>query len=214
MTPDTPGRKIFFQKGAFMKRLALVLLSLAVASGCTSGSNPPAEKPKPAEPLTGRSAFQQLFISARGWAPDARPYQLQSQPGSDSKGKDGKALLWRGAFASAAQSSSRAYVWSGVESQDTPRGVTPGTQDSYMPGNSFEMAFLKVDSDQAFDVAQKHGGEKILQENPDTPVSYFLDWNRSENNLVWHVIYGNGRNDAKLVADVDASTGLFLRKEK
>ena len=83
-----------------------------------------------------------------------------------------------------------------------------------MPGNSFEMAFLKVDSDQAFDVAQKHGGEKILQENPGTPVSYFLDWNRSENNMVWHVIYGNGRNDAKLVADVDASTGLFLRKEK
>src|SRR5258708_20804583 len=76
-------RKIFFQKGAFMKRLALVLLSLAVASGCTSGSNPPPEKPKPAEPLTGRSAFQQLFISARGWAPDARPYQLQSQAGPD-----------------------------------------------------------------------------------------------------------------------------------
>jgi hypothetical protein len=198
-----------------MKQLALVLMSLAVVSGCTSGSNSPEQpKPKPPELLTARSAFQQLYVSARGWAPDARPYQLQSQPTSDSKGKDGKATLWRAAFASASQSSSRPYMWSGVESQDVARGVTPGTQDSFMPGNTFDTAFLKVDSDQAFDVAQKHGGDKVLQESPDLPVSYLLDWNPGENNLVWHVIYGNGRNDAKLVADVNATTGQFLRKEK
>src|SRR5947207_7430734 len=118
-----------------MKRLMLVLLSLALVSGCTSGSNPTEEsKPKPPELLTGRSAFQQLYVGARGWAPDARPYQLQSQPSADSKGRDGKAALWRGAFASAAQSASRPYVWSGVESQDVSRGVTPGTQDSFLPG--------------------------------------------------------------------------------
>jgi hypothetical protein len=198
-----------------MKRLALVLISFIAVAACTSGPTPSEQsKPKPPELLTGRSAFQQLYVAARGWAPDARPYQLQSQPTSDSKGKDGKATLWRGAFASAAQSSSRPYMWSGVESQDNSRGVTPGTQDSFMPGGAFDNAFLKVDSDQAFDIAQKHGGEKILQENPDLPVSYLLDWNRGENNLVWHVIYGNGRNDAKLVADINASTGQFIRKEK
>jgi hypothetical protein len=75
------------------------------------------------------------------------------------------------------------------------------------------MQFLKVDSDKAFDVAQKHGGEKILQQNASLPVVYLLDWNRSGNNLVWHVIYGSSRSDAKLVADVDASTGAFIRKE-
>jgi hypothetical protein len=164
--------------------------------------------------LTGRSAFQQLYISARGWAPDAKPYQLQSQPSGTNQGRDGKATLWRGAFASASQRSSRQYVWSGVESQDTARGVTPGTQDSYMPGNAFDVAFLKVDSDQAFDVAQKHGGSKLVQEDPDAAISYLLDWNPGENNLVWHVIYGNSRKDAKLVADVNASTGEFIRKEK
>jgi hypothetical protein len=198
-----------------MKRLALVLMSFIAVAACTSAPNPSEQaKPKPPELLTGRSAFQQLYVAARGWAPDARPYQLQSQPTSDSKGKDGKATLWRGAFASATQSSSRPYMWSGAESQDNTRGVTPGTQDSFMPGGAFDTAFLKVDSDQAFDVAQKHGGDKILQENPDLPVSYLLDWNRGENNLVWHVIYGNGRNDAKLVADINASTGQFIRKEK
>ena len=198
-----------------MKRLALILTSLVVVAACTSGPNRSEQaKPKPPELLTGRSAFQQLYVSARGWAPDARPYQLQSQPTTDSKGKDGKATLWRGAFASTAQSSSRSYMWSGVESQDVARGVSPGVQDSFMPGNAFDVAFLKVDSDAALATAQKHGGDKVLQEDPDIPISYLLDWNRGENNLVWHVIYGNDRNDAKLVADVNASTGEFIRKEK
>jgi hypothetical protein len=71
-----------------------------------------------------------------------------------------------------------------------------------------------VDSDKAFEVAQKHGGEKILQEAADTPVIYLLEWNPSSNTLVWHVIYGNSRNEAKLVADVNATTGEFIRKEK
>jgi len=198
-----------------MKRLALLLLSFAALSGCTSGSKPAEEeKPKPPEFLSGRSAFQKLFVSARGWAPDAKPYQLQSQASKDGNGHDGKASFWRGAFAAPAQSASRTYVWSGVDSQDVARGVTPGTQDSFMPGGAFDVAFLKIDSDEAFNTAQKHGGEKIVQENPDIPVSYLLDWNRGENDLVWHVIYGNGRNDAKLVADVNASTGEFIRKEK
>jgi hypothetical protein len=198
-----------------MKRLALLMLCFAVVSGCTSSSKPSEEeKPKPPEPLTGRSAFQQLYISARGWAPDAKPYQLQSQPSKENNGHDGKATFWRGAFTSPAQSASRPYSWSGVESQDVARGVTPGTQDSFTPGNAFDVAFLKKDSDEAFATAQKHGGEKIVQENPDIPVAYQLDWNRGENNLVWHVIYGGSRNDAKLVADVNASTGEFIRKEK
>ena len=70
----------------------------------------------------------------------------------------------------------------------------------------------KVDSDKAFEVGQKHGGDKVLTDAPDTPVSYLLDWSVSTNNLVWHVIYGNSRNDAKLVVDLDASTGEFIGK--
>jgi hypothetical protein len=194
-----------------MNRLAVVLLCLAVMSGCRSEPNPQEQKPQPPEQLTGRSAFQQLFIAAHGWAGDARPYQLQSQVIGDSKGKDGKAAIWRGSFASEAQRSSKPYVWSGVDSPDAPsRGVSPGSKDAYVPGNAFDVNFLKVDSDKAYDVAQKHGGDKIA----DTPITYLLDWSRTGNNLIWHVIYGASRNEAKLVVDVDATTGEFVRKEK
>lgn len=198
-----------------MKRLTLILLSLAIISGCSSQSNQPAAKPEPPQLLTGRSAVQHLYVAARGWASDARPYQLQSSVVDDFKGRDGKAVVWRAAFASASQRSSKPYMWSGIDSPDAPsRGISPGTQDPYTPGNDFDIQFLKIDSDKAFEIAQKHGGEKVTAENANIPITYLLDWNRSGNNLVWHVIYGNSRNEAKLVADLDASSGEFLRKEK
>ena len=198
-----------------MKRLAFILFSLAFISGCTSNPPQPAPKAEPPTPQTGREAFQRLYVAARGWAGDIRPYQLQSGVVADNKGRDGKAVLWTAAFTSASMHASKPYTWSGIDAPDTPsRGVNPGTQDAFTPGNDFDVQFLKVDSDKAFEVAQKHGGEKILQSKADTPVIYLLDWNRSGNNLVWHVIYGSNRNDAALVADVDATTGEFLRKEK
>jgi len=72
--------------------------------------------------------------------------------------------------------------------------VNPGIEDSYSASNAstqvFDMAFLKVDSDQAFATAQKHGGDKILEKAPDTPLTYICDWNHNTNELTWHVIYG------------------------
>jgi hypothetical protein len=200
-----------------MPKLVIALLFVAVISGCSSQPSTPAAKPQPQPPelLTGRSAFQQLYVAARGWAPDCRPYQLQSSVLGDNKGRDGKAVLWRAAFVSATMRASKPYSWSGIDSPDAPsRGISPGTQDPFKPDNDFNVQFLKVDSDKAFEVAQKHGGEKILQEAADTPVIYLLEWNPSSNTLVWHVIYGNSRNEAKLVADVNATTGEFIRKEK
>ena len=94
---------------------------------------------------------------------------------SDGNGQDGKWAVWRASFASAAQRSEKSYTWSGSAADGAPsRGVNPGTEDSYSATNSstqvFDMAFLKIDSDQAFATAQKHGGDKILEKEPNTPV--------------------------------------------
>jgi hypothetical protein len=193
-----------------MKRLVMVLLSLAVISGCNSEPTQPQQKPEPPEVITGRSGFQKLYVAAHGWAPDAKPYQLQSQVVGGNNGEEGKAVVWRAAFASPSQGKSKPYVWSGTDSPDAPsRGVTPGSEDNYSPRNTFDINFLKVDSDKAYEVAQKHGGDKITG----TPIIYLLDWAAGENKLVWHVIYGASRSDAKLVIDVDATSGNFMRKE-
>lgn len=202
--------------------LAAVLMLLMLSGACSSDSKPTeTAKPEVKGPdlITARSAFQKLYVAARGWNPDAAPYRLESVVTSDGNGQDGKMAIWRGSFASPAKRSEKTYTWSGSAAEGAPdRGVNPGTEDSYSATNSsthvFDMAFLKIDSDQAFAIAQKHGGDKILEKDPNTPVFYVCDWNHNTNQLIWHVIYGASRDVAKLTVLVNASTGDFIRIEK
>jgi hypothetical protein len=200
-----------------------VFLGLAFLSACSSPTSAPApaEKPQPKTPelLTARAALQKLYITARGWARDAQPYKVESQTTTESQGQEGKSAVWRASFASTAQHGIKPFVWSGSVAPDAPsRGVNPGLEDSYNPNNSstqvFDIAFLKVDSDKALEVAQKHGGDKAMAKTPDLSIFYILDWNRSTNELIWHVIYGKTRDDYKLRLAINASTGEFLRDEK
>ena len=208
----------FMQPAAIAAALMLLLLA-----GCES--NPPATapqtkaEPKPPELLTGRAAFQKTFIAARNYAADVKPFRIESTPSVESNGLDGKSAIWRASFASALQRGVKPFFWSGSNAPDAPaRGVSPGNEDTYNPNNAstqiFDQAFLKVDSDQAFAEAQKHGGDKILEKDPTTNVIYVCDWNHNTNELIWHVIYGAARETARLTVAVNASTGVFVRVEK
>jgi len=212
--------------GSAMKRLnksLLIWFTIVWMAGCSSQTSTPTpeQKPQPKPPAaeTGRVAFQRMFATAHTWARDAQPYHLESQVVGDFKGHDGKAVVWRGSFASPAGRSVKPYTWSGIDSPDAPpRGVDPGVEDSYIPTNAstqiFDMQFLKTDSDKALEIAEKHGGDKIMEKSPDTPILYVLDWNRSTNELTWHVIFGSSRDNAKLRVAVNASSGEYIRVEK
>lgn len=203
-----------------MEKLLLILLFCCMI-GCSSEPPKPAEKPQPKGPelATGRSAFQKCYIAARGWARDAQPYRLQSRLTSDARGKDGKADVWQASFASASTPATKPYTWSGTDISDAPsRGINPGNEDNYSPTNAstqvFDIQFLKIDSDQAYTEAQKHGGDKLLEKTPDTPITYILDWSRTANVLIWHVLYGANPDTAKLKVDINATSGEFIRVEK
>jgi len=203
-----------------MGQIVGLVIGLMMMTACSSEPAKPAQvekpQPKPAEFLTGRAAFQKIYIAARGWARDAQTYRIESMITGDSKGKDGKSGVWRASFGSPAQRGVKAYTWSGEASSD--RGINPGTEDTYSPTNTstqiFDVAFLKIDSDKALEVAQKHGGDKLQAKSPDTPIVYVLDWSQATNELIWHVIYGNSRDDYKLRVAVNASSGDFIRVEK
>jgi hypothetical protein len=207
---------------ATMAFAAALLVILALLASCDSSkTNTPPAKPeiKPPELLTGRAAFYKTFIAARNYAADVKPFRIESTPTSESNGQDGKSTIWRASYASAAQRGAKPFFWSGSNLADAPsRGVSPGNEDVYNPSNAstqvFDPAFLKVDSDQAFTEAQKHGGDKLLETDPTTPVLYICEWNHNTNQLVWHVIYGTSRETAKLAVSVDASSGAFIRVEK
>ena len=209
-----------------MKKVLLGILALGLLAGCSSEpARPPSSGgAKPAKPAdeykTGRVAFQKLFVTARAWAADAQPFRLESQYTKSAPVAEGKAGIWRATFASAQRRTAKSYLWSGVASEEDAleRGISPGLEDTFNPSNPsthpFDLAFLKIDSDQAFQVAQAHGGKELLKKTPDQPVLFVVDWDSRGNQLVWHVAYGDKRADAKLTVAVDASTGGFLRVEK
>ena len=200
-----------------MKKLFVAILAagLVFMAGCSSEPGKPATagtpQPKAPEAITGSSAFFKCYISARIWAPDAQPYRAESHPEAESKGRDGKAAEWRAGFASPSKHATKTFIWSNSD-------ISHGVDDTYSSTNSstqiFNVQFLKADTDKAFAVAQQHGGDKLLEKEPDTPVFYVLDWNRQANELLWHVIYGADRDTAKLRVAVNASTGEFSRVEK
>lgn len=207
-----------------MRRIPLALLVLAMLAGCSSEppktAAPVSKQPPKQEMVTGRVAFQKFYQTARLWAADARCFRLESELTKEAAGRDGKSGVWRAYFASPGRSASKQFVWSGLTADDAPaRGVSPvGADDVFSAANTatqpFDIAFLKVDSDQALEVAQKHGGEAILKKNPDQPVRFILNWNPKKTELEWHVIYGTAELDAKLNVAVNASTGEFVRVEK
>ena len=100
---------------------------------------------------------------------------------------------------------------------DAERKVDHGVEDSYNSGNlstqTWDVNFLKVDTDQAFAVAQQHGGKELLEKEPQLGVNYLLDFNKLANQLRWHVIYGGSTSMGKLTVVIDASTGHFIHKE-
>ena len=211
-----------------MIRTIFLCCALALLVSCSSGNKtatPAAEQPatKPAvkQPQydTGRTAFQRMFVAARAWAPDIKPFRLQSQFTADAPTAEGKAGLWRASFASPSKRAMKMFVWSGLVGPDAPeQGVSFSAEDSWSPSNTstqpFDIAFLKVDSDKAYEVAQKNGGEKLTKKDPKQPVTFLLDWDAAKNQLVWHVLYGDSPTSAKLRIAVDATAGAFLRVEK
>jgi len=192
--------------------LILTLISMA---GCSSEPSKPAAsetpQPKAPETITGSSAFFKCYISARLWAPDAQPFRAESYANADTKGRDGKAGEWRAGFASPSKRSTKFFTWSNGD-------ISHSVDDTYSATNSstqiFNVQFLKVDTDKAFAIAQQHGGDKLLEKEPNTPVFYVLEWNHQANELLWHIIYGTDRETAKLRVAVNASSGEFSRVEK
>lgn len=202
-----------------MRKVCLFALSAALLLllGCDSA---PEKGGQPAQPQseTGRFALQKMIAPARIWSGDAQPIRMQSSASKDSPGHDGKSGLWQATFASPGRQKEVVFTWSGLVGPDAPaHGVDHGPEDSFSSSNRstqpFDLAFLKTDSDQAFAVAQQHGGKQILEKNPDQQVIYILDWDAGANQLRWHVIYGSAPNNSKLSVIVNASTGDFMRKE-
>ena len=192
---------------------AALLLSLA---GCSTETPAPQKKAeeKPAEPVTGRQALQQMYIAARGWAADIQPIRVSSILLPEVKAVPGKAAAWQALFVSASQSKARTYTYSVVESEgNLHQGVFAGLDQSWSGSaggvKPFLMAAIKVDSDQAYQTALKKGAE-YDKKNPGKPIVFLLEANNKFPDVSWRVIWGESPGTSSFSIFVDASTGEYL----
>jgi hypothetical protein len=193
---------------------------LLLLSACSDAPKTVAKKEpeKPAEPLTGRQAFQKMYPSARGWATDSECLQLQSYNLPAVKSGPGTAGAWQATFVSAAQSKSRIYTWSAIEAEgNLHKGVFAGLEQSWSGPSGQNMPFdavaIHTDSDEALKtaLAQKEIAE-FVKKNPDKPVMYILEKTRRFADVYWRVLWGESVGTSEYTVFVDASTGKYLEK--
>jgi hypothetical protein len=182
-------------------------------SASTSAKTETKAEPKPAQRLTGREAFQKLYLAARNWSPDSRPLKMESRPRSDDP-RDGKASVWVGTFASQQRGLFRSFLWSGAEGESS---ISPGSQDTYSAGNAstqpFDPAYLKADTDESLTEADKHAPAEAKKDRK-SPVAFQLYNDTTKQRLLWRVIYGQSEHTAKAVVDISARDGGFVKIEK
>jgi hypothetical protein len=209
-----------------MTRTIAALAVWLTIAGCSSpqptskgAENSPAkvEPKKEAERLTGRSAYQKLYLAARNWSPDAQPLRLESMPRSDDK-HDGRASVWSARFASAQRGLLRTFTWSGAVGEGAPEpGISPGSQDTYVAGNAstqpFDPMYLQADSDKALETADKRAPASVKKVK-DKPVKFVLYNDATKGRLLWRVIYGGAEHSAPAIVDISARDGGFVMVER
>lgn len=173
------------------------------------------EAAKPLEPITGRQAFQQMYVSARAWAPDAQTIQLKSIQLEAVKAPAGKAGAWQCMFVSPGRSRAKLYTWSAIESEgNLHKGVFGGSEESYSPSRQqqpFLAAAVRTDSDEAYESAVKKSAD-FLKKNPEMPVNFILEWTPRYPDLAWRVIWGESVSASPYSVYIDATNGNFLEK--
>jgi hypothetical protein len=194
--------------------IQLLLPILVLLSACSDGpkTEKAKEPEKPPEPATGRQAFQKMYPAARNWAIDASPLRLRTVLLS-AKPEKGKADAWEAVFVSQSLAKSKTFTYSIVESAgNLHQGVFAGLEEGYSlqgAASLFPIAAIKIDSDQAYDVAAEKSADYI-KKNPNKPITYLLEQTRRFPDLTWRVIWGDSVSVSDYSVFVDATTGKYL----
>jgi hypothetical protein len=198
-------------------RKAILAVCAAILVSCSSEApKKKAEGPKkPAEPVGGRYAFHQTYVTARTWATDLELLRVRNIPIENAPSAPGKSAVWEVTFVSPSKRSAKAYTYSVVERENIHSGVFGGLEESYTgprgQAAAFPIAALKVDTDTAWETASAKSKE-YMEKNPGKPITFLLEKTPRHPNPAWRVIWGTSVASAGYSVYVDASTGDFLER--
>lgn len=191
----------------------LVSIALLLIVGCSEPPKESTEKPFPSNPVTGKTAFWELYRSAHSWAGDEVPLKLESMPAPNLKNENGSAAIWKGTFGSSSRRQAIEVIYATVaRPPDINRGINVGHPFGWNGPSRDAMPFqtsdLTTDSDAAYKTALAKA-DQWLKKHPDKEVSCALGNSARWGTPVWYVLWGDSKTGYSVF--VDAKTGQIAK---
>jgi hypothetical protein len=201
----------------------LVLAAACAVISCSDSSSGSSDKTSSnpssssaATPVTGKTAFWEMYKSAHAWAADLEPLRLESKSVPGITNAEGKAAMWNATFGSRRQHEARVFHYAvAAHAPDVYKGVTV---DKAIPWNgptpdaeTFTTSDLAVDSDAAFKTAFAQASAWV-EKHPDKEFSCTLGNADRFSAPVWYVLWGDNKSGYSVFIDAKSGAVVNLKK--
>ncbi len=199
--------------------LVLTGIGLMLLASCSEAPKPQekaAEPAKPPEPVTGLSALDQMYRSARGLlGGDIEIIELKSIHLPEVKAEPGKAAAWQCQIVSPGGQKGRMFSYSVIESEgNLHKGVFSLQDEPWSAARGpkpFPIAAAKKDSTTAYQTALTKAAD-YEKKNPGKTISFLLSRNdKAPSGVAWRVIWGESAGTSSFSVLVDASSGDYVQ---
>lgn len=199
---------------------AVVAIAVLLMTACSEPPKTDASKNEAAGasgPVTGKTAFWQMYKAAYSWSNDMVPLKLESKELPDIKNEAGDAGMWSATFGSFRKHEYLVITYAvAAHPPDIYKGnnvarAVPwgGPARDAMP---FQSSDLVVDSDAAYKTALAQA-DPWLKKHPDKQVSLQLGNNPTRfSTPVWYVLWGDNKTGYSVF--VNAKTGAVAKPGK
>jgi hypothetical protein len=200
-----------------------VLLGAAVLAlnGCSESPAPAPEKKAEQKsapaPLSGQSALFEIYKFARQWSSDVQILELETINIDSVKAQPGKSGAWSAVLVSPSKGRKKTFTWCAVEESATlHKDVFGQAEESYVKSpqaNPFAIQDVRIDTIAALETARKEAAAAAYEKkNPDSPMTYRLEWTTQTPQPAWRVVWGRSVSTAGFSAYISAVDGKFLKR--
>jgi hypothetical protein len=167
----------------------------------------------PPQPVSGKTAFWEMYKAAHSWAPDLVPLSLESKSIPGVKNEGGKAALWTATFGSPSRREARPFSYAVAASPpDIYKGVTVGNTLTWNGPTPAALAFttsdFAIDSEAAYVTASSQA-TAWQKTHPGADVSFTLGNAARFKAPVWYVHWGDKKAGYPVL--VDAKSGAIVK---
>jgi len=204
---------MFHNRAKVAAMVAVLFMTACSQAPNSSGDNQATQASTPRGPVSGKTAFWEMYKSAHSWAGDLVPLALQSKMVPGIKNNAGKAAMWSATFGSASRHEARTLSYSvASHPPDIYQGVTVGRALPWAGPTRealpFQTSEFAVDSDAAYKTALSAAAAWV-KKHPDQEVSFALGNASRFSGPAWYVHWGSEKSGYAVF--VNAATGSVIK---